>query len=253
MEANTMKATILMMLSLLLCSTAFDIQAADDSASSLPEQYQQASVKTGAQVYDNWPKLNGTKLETNQPLYPASSSQKGIDTWRCQECHGWDYIGKRGSYQSGPHATGIGGVAGNRNTPVNKIFTAIEGKGGKHNFGDYLNEEQLWAVTKFIREGIYNASQIIDGKGMARGHVNEGKILYKGHCAKCHGDDGRNYDVDEADGIQGIGSIALANPQKTMHKILWGNPGSNMPSLIMDEGEDIGEAVNILSYTQSLK
>ena len=41
----------------------------------------------------------------------------GADTWRCKECHGWDYAGKDGAYGSGDHRTGIVGVLGTAMTP----------------------------------------------------------------------------------------------------------------------------------------
>ena len=30
-----------------------------------------------------------------------ANSRSGADTWRCKECHGWDYKGKDGAYAKG--------------------------------------------------------------------------------------------------------------------------------------------------------
>jgi len=37
------------------------------------------------------------------PLWATQSSntRSGKDTWRCKECHGWDYMGVDGAYGSG--------------------------------------------------------------------------------------------------------------------------------------------------------
>ena len=50
--------------------------------------------------------------EEDHPLWATqdSNTRSGDDTWRCKECHGWDYKGKAGAYASGKHFTGIKGV-----------------------------------------------------------------------------------------------------------------------------------------------
>ena len=76
--------------------------------------YQQADIKNGALLYDNWPKIKKADISDTHPLYPATSKKSGKSTWRCKECHGWDYIGKDGRYSKGSHYTGISGIYGER-------------------------------------------------------------------------------------------------------------------------------------------
>jgi len=57
---------------------------------------------------------------------------------------------------------------------------------------------------------------------------------------------------NDKDGIQGVGWLAIDNPQESIHKIRWGHPGSNMPSIITDKNLSEQDAINILTYSQSL-
>src|SRR3990172_11800171 len=65
-----------------------------------------ANVAKGGQLYDKWWKAAGVAEPTgDHPLWATqtTNTRKGLDTWRCKECHGWDYKGKDGAYGSGSH------------------------------------------------------------------------------------------------------------------------------------------------------
>src|SRR3989304_10438538 len=69
----------------------------------------------GGQLYDEWWAVLGTEAPAaDQPLWATqtTNTRSGGDTWRCKECHGWDYKGKDGAYGSGSHLTGFFGVMG---------------------------------------------------------------------------------------------------------------------------------------------
>jgi thiosulfate dehydrogenase len=89
----------------------------------------------GGKMWDKWWMVNGaTTPEGNHPLYPANGQQAGPNTFRCKECHGWDYKGVDGAYSSGSHYTGIIGVWGSTKTPSEmfdllKFDTAPNGHG----------------------------------------------------------------------------------------------------------------------------
>ena len=56
---------------------------------------------------------------------PGGGQEEGSSTWRCKECHGWDYKGKDGAYAKGSHysgTTGVGGVAGTDPEAIHKII-----------------------------------------------------------------------------------------------------------------------------------
>src|SRR3990172_12009225 len=72
-----------------------------------------AQIARGGRLYDNWVKETKAAAPAgNQPLWAlqTTNTRTGIDTWRCKECHGWDYKGKGGAYSKGSHYTGFVGV-----------------------------------------------------------------------------------------------------------------------------------------------
>ncbi|MHC5004711.1 MAG: hypothetical protein ACYTJ0_16480, partial [Planctomycetota bacterium] len=71
----------------------------------------------GGMIYDKWwAVLALPEPEGDHPLYPPDGPRSGSTTWRCKECHGWDYKGADGAYSSGSHYTGIPGVYGSTMT-----------------------------------------------------------------------------------------------------------------------------------------
>ena len=216
--------------------------------------YQQADIKNGALLYDNWPKMKKADIKDTHPLYPAASKKSGKSTWRCKECHGWDYIGKDGRYSKGSHFTGINGIYQVRTTEPGNLFKALAGKARKHDFSTYLADNEVWALVKFIREGQVTIETALDKQGGAKGDVAKGKLRYNANCSACHGTDGNEIDFKgKKEGIQGVGWLANDNPQETLHKIRWGHPGSDMPSMIVDVKLTDHDAVDILKYSQSLE
>ena len=54
-------------------------------------------IARGGQLYDNW--MDVLELDPppgRHPAYSAAGQKDGAATWRCKECHGWDY-GLRGT------------------------------------------------------------------------------------------------------------------------------------------------------------
>jgi thiosulfate dehydrogenase len=215
--------------------------------------YKQANIKNGALLYDNWPEIKKADIKDTHPLYPAASKKSGKSTWRCKECHGWDYIGKDGRYSKGSHYTGISGVYGERTEDPKELFNELSDKDEKHDFSEYLSHGEIWDLVKFIREGQIDIRTVLDEHGKAKGDSANGKALYNTNCAACHGDEGNEIDFKyKKEGLQGVGWLANDNPQETIHKIRWGHPGSDMPSVIVDAKLADQDAVDILTYSQSL-
>lgn len=225
------------------------------SASDVPDGYTKADLVQGALLYDHWPKVIDKNPSTgNHPLYPEASKKKGVTTWRCKECHGWDYIGKEGRYKSGSHFTGISGIDKAKGKSAEKVYASLKDSANKHDFSTMMSDEDLWALTRFIKEGAYDIAGAINTDGKASGDSSKGKGMFAASCLDCHGAGGNEYDFEsKKEGIQGVGFLANDNPQETLHKILWGNPGTDMPSLIVDGSKDFKDAVDILTFSQTLE
>lgn len=183
------------------------------------------SVMRGAQLYDKWWKITGgaEPTETHE-AYPAESAKDGSTTWRCKECHGWDYIGADGRYSSGSHFTGIPGVAGLKGGDTAAIRAAI--RGGSHGFGaDILDDASIADLANFIALGQVDiASHVSDN--MSTGDATAGGAVYVTVCAGCHGVDGMK--INE---MPALSELANDNPQEIMHKVLYGQPDEAMPGL----------------------
>jgi mono/diheme cytochrome c family protein len=215
--------------------------------------YQEADLKNGAQLYDNWLKSTEIKTSENHPLYPQTSKKSGKATWRCKECHGWDYIGNKGRYSKGSHFTGITGVFHVQRKNPEVLYSSMTNKNAEHDFSEYLSESQILDLVKFLREGQAAIDPVIDSQGKGKGNSTHGKVLYEAHCSDCHGSDGNEIDFKgNKEGVQGIGWLTNDNPQESIHKIRWGHPGSDMPSMTLDKNLSEQDSIDILTYSQLL-
>lgn len=207
-------------------------------------------ILQGGKLYDNWAKVtnfNATNLETNS-LYPSTSKKSGKDTWRCKECHGWDYRGGDGAYSKGSHFTGIKGVRKLVGKSTGRIAEAIRGNG--HGFTEaLLSDESVNQLAMFISKGQIAMNAYITSGKKVSGSASRGTAFYEGICANCHGFDGKLMNFKTADNPEFLGTVAQANPWETLHKLRNGQPASIMPALSMLDRQD---QLDILAYTQTL-
>lgn len=222
-------------------------------------QADRATVALGGQLYDNW--ITAAKVATpagNSPLWAdqKTNTRTGRDTWRCKECHGWDYKGKDGAYGKGSHFTGFPGVRSAAMTKtVAQLMAALKGSTNtKHNFSSYLNDAQLSALAVFLKEGaVIDEDVYIDSstKKPKSAVLLRGKGLYENRCVSCHGADGKALNFGSAAAPEYVGTIAVDNPWEFLHKVRFGNPGTNMPTGVENQWS-IQSVIDILSYTQTL-
>ncbi len=221
------------------------------TTSFIEDNYGSADAVNGGLLFDKWWKVNGgAEPTTDFALYPSTSAKSGSTTWRCKECHGWDYVGKDGRYSSGSHYTGIKGIWDLRNADMEVVFDAIKGLDTDHDLSAVLSDEDVADLTKFVKEGLVDMSLYISN-GVATGNANNGQGLFDANCSVCHGADGNTIDFKSSEGVQGIGWLTNDNPQESFHKIRFGHPGTQMPSMY-EEGLTNSEQADILTYGQSL-
>ena len=211
-------------------------------------KYAEADMVRGGLLYDKWWKINGENEPVDTyPGYPEGiGNQTSSTTWRCKECHGWDYKGNDGAYQSGSsHYTGINGLYYVRNKPADDIYDAIRRKNLP------LSEQDIWDLTRFLKEGLVDMNKYIIFTGTLRssatGDVENGRSLYEGvgGCLNCHGEDG-NKKTNVS-----VGAVTSDNPWEGLHKIRFGQPGTKMSSAINKE-LSLQEQIDILTYAQTL-
>jgi hypothetical protein len=106
-----------------------------DLPGACPEDpFESADVVRGGRMYDRFWAEAGSEPAIDHPLWatrpdPDSNPRTGSTTWRCKECHGWDYKGVDGAYGSGSHRTGFPGIFGTALTPQ-EVFDLLADPAG---------------------------------------------------------------------------------------------------------------------------
>jgi len=222
--------------------------------------HQDAAVVRGGAMYDKWWAVIGADVPaTDHPLWSLrpdtmSNTRTGADTWRCKECHGWDYKGVNGRYGSGSHRTGIAGILYTTKTAP-EVFELIKTDHGYGAAG--LSDEDIWDLTVFILEGLINTDSIIDPNGVFIGDLATGQILYDSGistnvaCAACHGQLGLSPPPGHEHFDDYVGLISTENPWEFQHKVQFGQPGTVMPSSVAGGGS-ILDVADLGAYSQTL-
>ena len=208
------------------------------------------SIARGGLLYDKWwPVLGTDSPEKTHPLYPSVGKKKRSSTWRCKECHGWDYRGVDGAYGKGGHYTGIKGLRDVVGVAPEKIAKTIRKQHGYTE--DQISPQELERLALFVSLGQMDMNLYVDrNTNSARGDAKRGAAYYQTICTHCHGFDGKaiNFKDDEVS-PEYIGTIARDNPWEFLHKARFGQPGAIMVSLAALPIETI---VDLLAYAQTL-
>jgi len=255
--------------SLIATSNNFQQTNFEKTGSALFDQWAK-----GGLLYDRWWKAISVEKNPrptgNHPLWPSNDTTiNGEDTWRCKECHGWDYLGSNGAYGRGKHFTGISGIIGPTTTKntAQEIYEFLR-TGDQHAYTRFLSDEDIYALTRLVLEVRKEADlqqapvDLVDNikQEPIKFSVSLGESLYHdsiafGGCITCHiVEDFQWYfsdaDPDRAD-LQTLDSIAKNNPWEFLHKVRYGQPGSNMQGIIQFESTSPEAAIDILGYVQT--
>jgi len=207
------------------------------------------AVARGGQLYDNWiAVMEADKPKATHPAYPKAGKKKGGSTWRCKECHGWDYNGKDGVYAKGSHFTGIKGVRAMVGVDPNKIHDIIMNQ--THAMNGKISHSAMEKMALFLSKGQVDTEKYIDPKSkVVRGNATRGATIYQTVCAVCHGFDGKEINFKEPPKAEYVGTVCKGNPWEGLHKIRFGQPGVGMVALT---ALGIDSAIDILAYCQTL-
>ncbi len=232
--------------------TSNSLIVAEANAPALPP----ADPIRGATLYDNWWLAKGVAAPVNtHPLYPPAGSMSGTETNRCVECHGWDYLGAAGEYATGPHFTGVGGVLNTSRTD-SELFELIDGAVSPdgHGFGAMgLSAADVNDLVAFLTQLASDPSSLVDPSGDFVGDPVVGETNFLSAtsptCIGCHGGNGQAINVGTLEDPRWIGDTANDEPFKLLHKVQFGNPGTPMPSFLLQGGSTQG-AADIGAYVQ---
>ncbi|HOO39309.1 MAG TPA: hypothetical protein PLV78_13395 [Deltaproteobacteria bacterium] len=232
-----------------------------------PRQYSQAEydalerlirISRGGQLYDDWWKttIDTEKPDKDHPLWADQSTNKrsGYDTYRCKECHGWDYRGKDGAYGKGSHYTGFKGIhEASAKMSIPELEAVNTGALEKHDYTGNISTEDIADLALFMKEGVIDMGKLVDSEGEPLGGDSRlGSYLFRRNCTHmCHGGAGTAINFGDTEKPEFVGTIAFENPWEFIHKVRAGQPGTRMPSAIIN-GWSEREVVDLLSYARTL-
>lgn len=233
-----------------------------------PPSSEREIVAMGGLLFDSWFETKGVAApDGDMPLWAnqTTNTRTGPDTWRCKECHGWDYKGKDGQYGPGSsHYTGFAGLFNIASDPLEdeaaiiSILNGVRIGGARtHDFSPYLTVNEIAALAKFIKLGMVDTDTYISATtGVAKGDATRGEILYtydgvsqRGNCSACHGVDGQTFNFGTETAPEYLHELSIENPWEVLHKARFGQPATAMPSMYK-EGMSIDSSVDILRYLQ---
>ena len=243
---------------LLVIGAGLFVACGDDTTTDTPASSPPA---TGGALYDKFWTVSSAKEPTDtHPLWATrpdaeSNGRTGSTTWRCKECHGWDYKGVDGAYANGSHRTGFPGIFGTKLSQSEIVTLLADG----HGYGKAgLSDEELQSLAVFVRTGLVDSAKWVDENGQFRGDATRGKPLYmkglggKKSCAACHDPDGlaapkrSNPDYDDF-----VGKVANKNPWEFLHKVRFGQPGTKMPAAASSTAT-MQDIVDLAAFAQML-
>ncbi len=209
------------------------------------------TLAAGGRIYDNWwNALDKDEPFSTNPAYPASAKKEGSGTWRCKECHGWDYRGSEGVYSKGSHFTGIKGIFGAAGKPVAQLMDVM--RDANHPYSkEMINDDEMARLAAFVSRGQIDMAKYVDleTRKMKAGSVDAGRNIFQTICAACHGFDGRLLDWGDGDEHNYVGTEAANLADEVMHKVLNAHPGVQMVNL---RAFPIEYAVDLMAYIATL-
>lgn len=213
------------------------------------------TVSGGGLLYDNWWVPQGMDAPTgDHPLWATQSTntRTGRDTWRCKECHGWDYQGVDGAYGSGSHMTGFPGILPAADKSADEIVAWLSGdQNADHDFSAVMSKAAMAAMVRFIQEEMVDVTAVINDDKSSTGDANAGQEMFEATCAECHGDDGKALNFGDADDPEYLGTLAVDNPWEFIHKASHGQPGEPMPGGLA-LGWTLEQLADLLAFSQTL-
>ena len=223
----------------------------------------------GGRLYDRWWSQTGAgEPNIDHPLWEyrpdtVSNPATGGATWRCSECHGWDYKGVEGQYGAGSHRTGFDGIL-HSTLSAPAMFDLLKsppsngGGAGVLNGHDYetvLSDGAINDLVAFVLLGTLDDTDYINsGTKAFLGDAQAGQANYStggtiSQCGSCHGPQGADINFGTVQNPAYLGTVATNNPWEFLHRARMGFPGTPMQGWLANGGTDQG-AADIGRYAQ---
>jgi len=229
-----------------------------------PPPYDVASARRGGMMFDKfWSAETGfNQNDTNLALFNSRP-----DFFRCKQCHGWDNLGRFGSYISrgpNPNRPNVAGMNlysivqtkipqelfNSLNSSVSRrditfdfgAYVPADPNDSAHkmpNYSQILTTAQMWDLVKYLKEGAIDVSQLYDAS--YSGIYPNGSASFYNIGKDGSSSEGALYYSNECSSCHGINgtSILIENmtagqftrnyPFEVQHKVKYGAMGTSMP------------------------
>ena len=234
-----------------------------DKTTDPPTAYDNASLSKGGIMYD---KFWATEAGYDQSSANLTKLNASGDFFRCKQCHGWDLLGRNGSYIGrGPKTTRPNISAVNlyqfaQSKTPQEIFDALKKSTGRRdisydlsqynptsnntegdkmpNFSQLLTDSQIWDIVKFLKTGAFDVAKLYDasytgayptGKASFSNHGKDGNAASGNtyFSANCAGCHGTDGKVLALEGMT-LGKFTRSKANEVQHKVKYGQLGSVM-------------------------
>ncbi len=209
----------------------------------------QPSHVRGARIYDDlFIELDAASPGPNPMLaIGAGATLADTDSWRCSQCHGFDYEGGVLTFNNGAtnNLLELRDVRGRDEEFVfNMLQTGFDAWDGAqvvnvHNYSALLSEQAIVDVSDFVVNEIFDTHEFVRAPASgALGDMVEGMAMYESvavdaipplarvdgsnfNCVDCHGADARS-----GTAAIDIAIVAWSDPFRFLHRTLFGSPRS---------------------------
>jgi len=209
----------------------------------------------GGKLYDTWwTEIAKDAPKDDMPLFKTQTTDKttGASTWRCAECHGWDYKGVDGVFAKGSHMTGFKGILADLGKDPSVILAALKGKTNPdHDFSKVMAEQDLVDLALFVSKGTMDMNTVLNQDGTPKGVAADGKEKFDKVCAACHGPNGNAINFKTPGSVEYLAHTSNSNSWQFLHRMRFGIAVWPMPAAIDNKFSD-QDLANVLAYARTL-
>ena len=251
-----MKLTIILIITILLITTSLILlETSQVNATSFLNVL--GNAFRGAQLYDNWMAVLDVPAPEGEPiLWYLQDTDKiqGADTWRCQECHGWDYKGDQGAYADGNHVTGFKGIQDMIGKTNEEIIAYLDGTNNiDHNFIEFFSEKEMNDLAAFMLTKQVDLKLLVNyDTREILGHQENGQVYYIDTCQECHGENAANIIVNHDGFDMYISDLAYVDPWQAIHHARFGKANLDVQHAFEESGLSLYKIIDVLAYVQTL-
>ena len=235
-QQRTLFVLIAILISLIVLGVGSPRRTSAEAPAHVLPQVTTADPLRGGRLYAAWDQLLGapeTGLE-QQPLWPTTGigSIPPTLTWRCVNCHGWDYAGSSGrtltTVNRNMDYPGLFGVTAD--TPE-EIFPILNGLNNpEHDFTPPLEAQDLLDLAAFLAANLVQPELIADPESLAAaGTIEVGEAGYTEYCLGCHGLEGEKINLGTVQTPIFLGDLAWTNPWRIAHTTRFGHVSTRVP------------------------